>query len=349
MSSDFTIVVGTLGTGVWYSHDGGETFNIANGIISSAVKGGSKVADGIFNEVKIQALTPHPTELQVIYAGCDIGLFRSEDSGANFERMESVLNDYEINSIAFDPTDQGTVFVGARSHPRAGYPGAIFRSQDGGRRWEKLPVEIADHCRNVGIPRITGIAVNPADRRHVWATLEVDGLRRSLDGGETWSRVTGLTMDDGAEEDDIHYVLINPGPTATTFIVTPREIFSTIDMGESFHPLRVKQQFPMVYCRMMVQKPGDPKVMFVTNGDCASGYTGGIMRTLDGGGTWEAASLPVQPRTPTRALAVHRADPDIVVCGSHYGELFCSESGGDSWRKIDREFSSINSIAWLPS
>ena len=348
MASDFTIVVGTLGTGVWYSRDRGQTFNIANGIMSSSVKPGSKVGDGIFNECKIQVLTTHPTENQVIYAGCELGLFRSEDAGANFERMESVLNDYEVNSIAFDPADHNTVFVGARSHPRADHPGAIFRSRNGGQRWEQLPVEITDHCRNVGIPRITGIAVDPADRRHVWATLEVDGLRRSLDGGETWSRVTGLTMGDGAEEDDIHYVVISAAPSTTTFIVTPREIFSTTDMGESFRSLQVKQQFPMVYCRMMVLKPDDPKVMLVTNGDRASGYTGGIMRTLDRGETWEAVSLPVQPRTPTRAIAVHRADPDIVVCGSHYGELFCSENGGDSWRKIDREFSSVNSIARLP-
>lgn len=349
MEKDLTIVVGTLGTGVWFSADGGDTFKIANGIMSSTVRPGSKVADGIWNETKIQVLTLHPTEKRVIYAGCDQGLFRSDDGGANFERMESELNDYEVNSIAFDPSDPNTVFIGARSHPRADHTGAIFRSRDGGQRWEKLSVEISEHCRNVGIPRITGMAVDPTDGRRVWATLEVDGLRRSLDGGDTWTRVTGLIMDDGFDEDDVHNVLVSSTSPATAYIICPREIFATTDMGESLRPLQVSRHFPMVYCRMMVSKPDEPNVMFITNGDRASGSSGGVMRTADQGETWEAAVLPVDPRTPMRALAVNKADPNVVLAGCHYGEVFCSEDAGHSWWKLRREFSSVNALAWVPN
>ena len=66
-------------------------------------------------------------------------------------------------------------------------PAMMFRSKDGGRSWEKRPVEVATECEAVGTPRFTGIAVDPLEPNHIWAGLEVDGARHSSDGGETWT------------------------------------------------------------------------------------------------------------------------------------------------------------------
>ena len=66
-------------------------------------------------------------------------------------------------------------------------PARASRTADGGKTWDKLPVEIALDCPNVGIPRPPGCG-GPHDHRHVWVRLEVDGVRHSRDGGETWTR-----------------------------------------------------------------------------------------------------------------------------------------------------------------
>ena len=50
-------------------------------------------------------------------------------------------------------------------------------------------MEAAAECPNVGVPRVTGIAVDPVNRRDIWVGLEVDGLRHSSDGGDTWETV----------------------------------------------------------------------------------------------------------------------------------------------------------------
>ena len=43
------------------------------------------------------------------------------------------MNEMDVWRIAIDPADPDTIFAGTR-------PAALFRSKDGGRSWQKLPV-----------------------------------------------------------------------------------------------------------------------------------------------------------------------------------------------------------------
>ena len=54
---------------------------------------------------------------------------------------------------------------------------------NGGESWEQRPVEVAEECVNVGIPRTTTIAIDPADTNNIWMGIEVDGMRRSARPG----------------------------------------------------------------------------------------------------------------------------------------------------------------------
>ena len=93
----------------------------------------------------------------------------------------------------------------------------------------------------------------------------------------------------------------------------------------------------------------DPKFLFLGLGDTDNGVVGTVARSSDRGKTWEGLQLPVEPNTPIWNLAVHPSDPNIVVCTSHYGQIFISEDAGESWRKAPREFSEIRALAWMPN
>jgi photosystem II stability/assembly factor-like uncharacterized protein len=73
------------------------------------------------------------------------------------------------------------------------------------------------------------------------------------------------------------------------------------------------------------------------------------MRTKDSGQTWENLALPVPPNTAMWVVHLQPADPSVVFAGSRYGYLYRSDDGGDSWRKLWREFSEISSVLWFPS
>ena len=318
------ICVGTVGSGAWTSTDGGESWR--------------RAGRGLGNESRLYGLAAHPSKPGVLFAGAEDGLYQSTDGGKSFEHIASPMDGMDVWKIVFDPSDPDTMFAGTR-------PAALFRSNDGGRQWRRLPVDMVEECPNVGVPRVTSLAVDPADRRIVWAGIEVDGVRRSLDGGETWTRISG-----GLDDPDIHDVAARPaGDGKSVLTSTPREIFASADKGESWQRLGVGAHFALPYCRGLALKADDPNTVFVATGDGAAGTTGAIQRSKDAGKSWQRVSLPATPNSPIWAFATHMADPGLIVACSHYGELYASHDAGDSWKKLPREFTEIRALAWTPN
>ena len=263
---------------------------------------------------------------------------RAATAGESFERLDSPMNKMDVWKIAFDPSDPDTMFAGTR-------PAALFRSTDGGRHWDKLRVEMVEECPNVGVPRVTALTVDPSDHHVIWAGVEVDGVRRSLDGGETWTRIAG-----GLNDPDIHDVAVRTAGNRNTVLTsTPREIFASTDKGESWQGLGVGKQFGLPYCRSLALKTDDPNTVFVATGDGAAGSTGAIQRSKDGGQSWERLPLPVEPNSPIWAFATNPADSGLILACSHYGELYASHDAGDSWGKLPREFTEIRALTWTPN
>jgi photosystem II stability/assembly factor-like uncharacterized protein len=327
MAGNYTICVGTIGSGLWLSPDCGDTWN--------------RVRDGLTGESRVYGLTVHPAEPCTVFAGAEDGIYKSRDGGQSFTRLDSPMS-CEVWKIAIDPTDPDIIFAGTR-------PAALYRSTDGGRNWRKLPADIVEECPNVGTPRVTALTVDPSDHRNVWAGIEVDGVRRSTDGGDSWSRVTN-----GVYDLDIHdiAVTVNGGTLngATKVLTsTPGEVFASGDLGENWRGLGVRDQFDLRYCRGLAQKADDPETLLVATGDAAVGSTGAIQRSRDGGRSWEKRPLPVEPNSPIWAFATHAADPDLIVACSHYGEVYVTRDAGDSWRKLRREFTEIRALCWVPN
>ena len=324
MTGNFTICVGTVGSGAWTSPDGGDSWQ--------------RVRSGLWGESRVYGLAVHPREPRTVFAGADDGIYKSLDGGQKFEHLNSPMNKIDVWKIAFDPADPETIFAGTR-------PAALFRSTDGGRQWQQLRVNMVEDCPNVGVPRVTALTVDPSDHRVIWAGVEVDGVRRSLDGGETWTRIAG-----GLSDPDIHDVAVRPaGADKTVLTSTPREIFASSDKGESWHGLGVGKHFGLPYCRGLALKTDDPDTLFVATGDGAVGATGAIQRSKDGGRSWERLSLPAVPNSPIWAFATHHADPGLVLACSHYGEIYASRNAGNSWGKLPREFTEIRALAWTPN
>jgi photosystem II stability/assembly factor-like uncharacterized protein len=263
-------------------------------------------------------------------------VYRSEDNGASWERVSGPEANLNIWSLAIDPANPETIFAGTS-------PSAVYRSQDGGQHWEKLPLDLAKECA-IGTPRVTATVVDPDDAHIVWAGVEIDGVHRSLDGGDTWERVTG-----GLADPDIHGMVIARGKPSTVLTSTPREIFVSTDVGESWQRLHIAQHFPAPYCRWIAVKPDDPKVIFAACGDSAIGSSGNLQRTTDGGLSWRTLPLPVEPNSPLYGFAVNAAKPERLLSYSLFGEIYASEDAGDSWQKVKREFGEIRAIAWQPN
>ncbi len=322
MAADYSICLGTAGWGVWHSPDAGKSW----------VRHRSPFP---LNS-RTQALAVHPTQPHTIFAGGDTGLFVSDNSGAKWERIGAQGDLPTIWSLAVDPIDPRILFAGTR-------PAGVYRSRDGGQRWEKLSADIAQEC-SIGTPFVTSVMVDPGDHRIIWAGVEIDGVFRSLDGGDTWTHV-----EKGLYDPDIHAMAIAGTRPTCVFVSTAREMFASVDMGETWASLGVKAKWPLPYARGMAVKADDSMMLFAGCGETTTGEKGYVLRSTDRGETWETLKLPTQANSTIWGLATHPADADRILAFSLFGEVFVSEDAGDSWSKIPREFGEIRTAAWLPN
>ena len=327
MAKKGTILVGTIGQGIMMSHDDGESWTRAS------------VRQGMHSDCIVKSLSSGARRPEVVYAGTNMGLYRSDDGGAGWRLLDTPMTGSMVWSAAIDPVDPNVMFAGTGtpSKPR------IYRSPDAGKSWEQLSVEIAEDCPNVGIPRPTGIAIDPTNPRSVWVGLEVDGVRHSTDGGDTWTKVNGQIPNP-----DVHSVLVIAGPPKTVFTVVNDDVWRSMDDGKTWHAARAREVFPWHYPRGIAVKPNDSKTVFVTLGDSTPGRIGTVMRSRDAGATWQSLGLPVQPNSAVWTVSIPASAPDTVFAASRYGYLYRSDDGGDSWRKLWREFGEVSSILWVP-
>jgi photosystem II stability/assembly factor-like uncharacterized protein len=325
MPQKHRLYVGTIGQGLWRSTDDGESF--------------TRASDGMFVECHVRALAVHPHDPRVLYLGTEQGLFRSADGADTWARVESPMNGVQVWSLLLLPHASEVILAGT-------CPSHIFRSPDGGRTWTEPPVQIVQECPRILYTRVTTLVADPADPDTVWAGVEIDGLRKSRDGGRTWQK-----LGRGLSSQDIHAVAVVPGDGSggRVLAATNNDLNLSTDGGETWKPLAVGGSLPWSYCRALAQPADRLDEILLGNGNGPPGSAGIIGRSTDGGDTWQTASMPGLANSTIWNFAVHAADPQRLYASSVSGELYYSTSGGAAWEKLAREFGEIRALAWTPS
>ncbi len=327
MADGYVIGIGTVGAGLWVSYDSGERWR--------------HIQRGPAPEGNCRALAVSPHRRGEILAASDrVGLFRSTDNAGNWERIGDDF-DTDIWSIAYDPSDDQRLFVGTS-------PG-IARSTDGGATFQPLQTSISDTCP-IGVSRTTNVVVDPIDPATVWASVEVDGLHRSTDGGETWASLGRL----GPSEfyNDVHGLALRRTDDGTEVLVSTPFGFGRTKAGattfdwHAFEPFEgAKTQYGYSRCVLAPSK----ETVVVCVGDYVPGRIGALEISRDGGATWSRDPLPTTPNSTMYWLATHPALAGTIVATSLFGQVYVSDDDAASWRKLDREFGEIRAISLTPA
>ncbi len=350
MTKEFTVLVGTCGNGIWRSEDSGDSFTWVKGIASVDLIVRGFGVDPHDSRHVVAATAPFVTNPPSPRVGTAHGLHESFDAGASWQPVESFLG-IECWRVSFDHAVQGRYFVGTR-------PSAIYRTEDEGKSFEKLPVPgLTDACFGIGLTRVTSITVHPRDANLIFSSIEINGVRRSLDGGDSWQEVmtniesplpsSALFGLDGRF--DCHFSGISVGEPDLVLVSTPDAVYASEDHGETWGDFPMPRNFPHQYHRELAIKLDDPNTIFQGTGDDTGGQEGVLLCTKDRGKTWQTVDLPDTCNSPVWCFAQHASDPDVILASTHNGMLFGTDDGGETWRKFRREFSEVRGMCWLPS
>ena len=135
---------------------------------------------GLPEETHVQAVTVHPENPETVYIGTQDGPYRSTDRGEHWERLGFPDRGVQVWSILVDPKNPQTLYAGTS-------PVAVYRSEDGGDNWHGLAdPRMPDRVRMPFDCRVMRLAKDPGHPAEIYGVLEVNGVMRSLDDGESW-------------------------------------------------------------------------------------------------------------------------------------------------------------------
>jgi photosystem II stability/assembly factor-like uncharacterized protein len=151
-------------------------------------------------------------------------------------------------------------------------------------------------------------------------------LYRSTDGGNTWSEVPAL---DGTSVFDIEFAA-----DGTVYLGTQDSVRKSTDGGVSWATLNLgigpnDQVFDVAL------DPENSSILWAGIADAAGSQPVNVMRSTDGGGTWENRTPPLAAPISCRGIAVDptHSNTVIAVFGGDFGggEVWVTNDGGDSW------------------
>ncbi len=298
--------------------------------------------DGLPGDVEVRALAIHPRDSQVIYAGTQYGPYRSVDGGDHWTALGLPDAGMVVWSFLFHPRDASVLYAGTA-------PAAVYRSDNGGDTWRRLRSVRAPGRVKMSFPtRVTRLAADPSHPHELYAGLEVDGVLRSLDGGEPWedvshdlvklaerphlkSRIVSDTEIEGMM--DSHALCVSSAWPGTVFLAARMGIFRSTDRGMTWEDMEIRRFSPLTYARDVRVSPHDARTLYACLSPAARSEDGSLYRSDDLGQSWRRVDRGVKAQSTMMSVALHAKDPDQVYCATRGGQVFGTQDGGRSWHE----------------
>ena len=309
----------------------------------------------------VDGIVFHPTAPGIRYARTDIGgAYRWDEATHRWQPILDWLsykdrNLMGVESIAVDPSDPNRVYLACGTYTSAETPnGAILRSSDRGRTFQRTNVPIKFGGNEDGRGNGERLAVDPQDGRILYLGTRHDGLWRSRDRGLTWSRVAGFPDVQESSGSGIVFVKFVPAsgspshsPTRTLYaaasLVGRPNLFVSTDAGASWKPVAGG---PTQYrpTRGALSSDGNLYIAYGSAPGPSRMINGAIWKFDTHSGAWTDIT-PDRPIPGSRefgyaAVAVDAHHPQTVIASTfdHFAEggenIFRSTDAGATWKAV---------------
>ena len=286
-------------------------------------------AEPVLEEAGAQCVAVDARNRERVLAGCrGGGVFESEDGGASWQ--DAALPATDVFSVAYSAAD-GAAYAGCE-------PSALWVRRNG--EWRELSAlrELPSAPTWSFPPRpwtshVRWIAPSPHEASVVLAGIELGGLMRSADGGETWE-----DHRPGAQR-DVHSLAWHPSEPGRAYEAGGGGSAWSKDNGKTWEAADDGRD--RHYTWALAVDSEDPDCWFVSASTGpfeahGSRLAQAALYRWRGEGPWEELDLGLPRPLETMPYALSTAD-DGLVAGLRDGRLLLTDDHGDSWRPLEAE------------
>ncbi len=294
----------------------------------------------------IKVLVSDPSSASTVYAGGDGGLFKSTDSGGSWQ-LQAAFQAAGVPAPALPPPVTGIPSPATASvhsmlidskNPRILYIGTarldgcfyadvlLYKSVDAGSTWSGGAPDQS------GCSDDTLLAMDSTNSTvYIRSGDDYDGygLRKSTDGGATWT-YTGFSSNVSFP---LALDLTNP---LTLYAGTDNGVSVTRDGGATWRPLGLAN----TNVNLLATDPSRPNTLYAASKAVYSGTLGfsGLFKSTDAGASWFPVNVGLEQilanRAPVNSLAIDPDYPNVLyLATSGYG-VFQSLDGGARWTPL---------------
>jgi photosystem II stability/assembly factor-like uncharacterized protein len=284
--------------------------------------GGRTWQHGLAGGIQIFAFAVSPDNPQTVYAShWGHGLKKSTDGGETWGKINQGLAAIVPGDIAVAPGHPDEVYLIAYD---------MYWSDQGGYTWKLVQEYIGG----------VAIAVDPFTPTRAY--LAIQGIKIGTNHGQMWTYISVTTelpawCSDCIYADSMFAITADPSRPghlltcmsygrSTVPSDTPGRIFASYDFGLTWQA--VEPDVPRGAVDQFVFSPVSPTIVY------ARGYLG-ILKSTDGGDSWQQIAPPELADKRPRSIAVHPRDPNIVYVASCGQGTYRSQDGGASWTRLN--------------
>jgi len=245
-----------------------------------------------------------------------------------------------ITAIEGVNADGKTIYVGSAG-------GGVWKTTNAGASFTPI---FDKYCQSIGSiaidqqnPNVVYVGTGESNMRN--SVSVGDGLYKSKDGGDNWTRI-GL---DSTEH--IAKVIVDPKNSNTVYVAAPgplwsdskhRGLYKSADGGKTWEKILYINE--KAGCADVALDPSNPSIVYATTWEFrrlpylfnSGGQGSGVYKSLDGGKSWKELTSGLPPKPFGRvafALAPSAPNNLLAIVESRETGLFISQDGGEHWKQ----------------
>ena len=285
--------------------------NLANGQSKRVSKKDIiKISESNYESLKYRSIGPHrggrssavtgvPGKPNLFYFGsAGGGIWKTVDGGVTYENISDGFFGGSIGSVSVSKSDPNVIYVGGgevtlRGNVSSGY--GVWKSVNAGRTWSFSGLPKSRHIPRIVIDPKNHDIVYAAVLGNIYKPTEDRGVYKSVDGGQSWSKVLFSNKHSGAVE-----LVIDPSNPRILYASTWRvnrtpysfnsggkgsALWKSVDQGKTWKKISTNKGFAVGVLGIIgvTVSPVNPqKIWAIVENETS----GGVYRSDDGGTSW---------------------------------------------------------------